>query len=399
MATSFSNAEYVIQRAYKSRSWVEEQFRSKYFRKPAYIGDGDFIVPTEDPAQQRLASVGRGGSVTEPDRIEVRECWYRDGTVVTELARKHIVRVVESPFDHGEFPFIRIVDQLMPHEFYGTGEVHHLEGPQDLINALTNQRVDNVRLKLETVFYGDSRAIDDRADLTIYPGAYIGVNNPNDQPLDQVFRPLDMGDVTSSSYQEVEFWMQVVDRVSAVTAYQTGGDGEALNDTATGVALISEQGNTRFTMKLTVAELTGLGDLYRQYGALIQQFVPEDFIVRIFGPDGVRFKQVEPAALYGAFDIDIEPGSSAQTETLRKQNANEQLQIAAATIDPMTGAPVFNIAAFGEDWVREYGKKDVQRYMAPPPAALPPPEVVDATGTGGDMSQNGNAPVEQMMPA
>jgi hypothetical protein len=384
MATSFEDAEYVIHRMYKPKSWVQARFDNGFFRKPDFFEDEEWqklgFVPEDEPAQMRMSQVDDGGSVTEDDRVEVRECWYRDGTVLYSLDRRIVVRVVKTPFDHGEFPFIRIIDHLMPHEFYGVGEIQHLEGPQDLVNALTNQRVDNVRLKLETVFYGDARAIDDRKSLQVYPGAYIPVNNPNDQPLDQVFRQLDMGDVTSSSYNEVDFWKSVIQEVSAVTSYQTGtGDQENLNETATGVALISEQGNQRFSMKLKMAELTGIQQLYRQYGALIQQFTPEDFIMRIMGPEGPQFKQVEPAALYGAFDYDIEPMSSSQTDTVRQQQAIDLINTALSMQypDPVTGGQttkmLFNMEPFGEDFLLEFHKKNPERYMAPPTPPPPPP--------------------------
>lgn len=374
MSTSFEDAEYVIHRSFKPKSWVDVRIKSGFFVKPDYFDERDLSAALDDPTQRLMSSVGLGGAVTEEDRVEVWECWYRDGVVITTLNRRIIVRVVNNPFDHGEFPFIRIIDHLRPHEFYGDGEVTHLEGVQDLINALTNQRVDNVRLVLEKVFYGSEDAIKDRRDLKLYPGAFIPVNT-GDLPLDQVFRPLDMGDVTNSSYNEVEFWKGIAEQVSGVSPYQTGTDGGAQNDTATGVALISEQGNTRFTMKLKMAELTGIQALYRQYGALIQQFMPDDFVLRIVGPDGVTtFKQVEPAAIYGAFDYDIEGESSAQTETVRKQTQMELFNLALSAVDPVTGQPIFNLQARAEDLLRAFNIKDMERNLAPQQLnpAIPP---------------------------
>ena len=368
MATSMEDATYVIQRSFKPKSWVKARVDSGFFRVPPEFSDADFTKAINEPGRDRLASVDLGGVVTETDRVEVRECWYDDGTVVTSINNQMIVRVVESPFDHGELPFHRIIDHMNAHEFWGVGEVQHLEGPQDLINAMTNQRVDNVRLLMESVFYGDSRALKDRRNLKIYPGAFIPVETDG-QPLDSVFKRLDMGDVTGSSYNEVEFWKRICEQVSGVSPYTSGTDiGAASNTTATGVALISEQGNTRFTMKLKMAELTGLRGIYRQYGALIQQFMPEDFIIRITGPGGVNiFKPVDEAALYGSFDYMVEADSSAQTETVRKQTAMDMFNtaLAAQVPDPATGAltPIFNIPKMGEDLVRSMGKKDISGYM------------------------------------
>jgi len=398
LATSFEDAEFVIQRSFKSRSWCDERFRSGYFRRGDRIGEADYAASLDDPAQQRLASVGLGGSGgldKDNDRIEVWECWYRDGTVVTTLARKAIVRVVANPFDHGGFPYVRILDYMNAHEFWGQGEVQHLEGIQDLINAMTNQRVNEVRLVMNPPWLFDSSVITDAGDLSLAPGKAIGVN-AGQQGLPNVVQRIEMGDITGSAYSEVQFWQDVAEQTSGVSAYQTGTDSESLNDTATGVALISEQGNSRFALKLRIAELTGLRELYRQFGALIQQFTPPDFIMRIQGPDGsMTFAQVEPAALYGAFDYDIESESSTQTETVRKQQAMDGLQVSTTIIDPATGQPVFNVRAMGEDWLRVNGKKDMERYMAPIPEAVPTDPM-----TGEPMAlPPGMAPMNGQVPA
>lgn len=399
MATCMEDATYVIQRSYKPKSWVKARVKNGFFRVPPEFSEADFETAMEEPAQKRLSSVDLGGTLTEMDRVEVRECWYDDGTVVTSLNGRMIVRVVENPFDHGELPFHRVIDHMNAHEFWGVGEVQHLEGPQDLINAMTNQRVDNVRLLMESVFYGDARALKDRRNLKIYPGSFIPVETDG-QPLDSVFKRLDMGDVTASSYNEVDFWKGICEQVSGVSPYTSGTDvGATSNSTATGVALISEQGNTRFTMKLKMAELTGLRSVYRQYGALIQQFMPEDFIIRITGEGGVNvFKPVDEAALYGSFDYAVEADSSAQTETVRKQTAMDMFNtaLAAQIPDPATGAlvPVFNISKMGEDLVRSMGKKDIAGYMyvPPPPPPAPDPSMMPPGQDPSMMGQDPNAP-------
>jgi hypothetical protein len=230
-----------------------------------------------------------------------------------------------------------------------------------------------------------------------------------------------MGDVTNSAYEEVASLEQMAEKISAVTPLTAGLDVPDYNTTATGAALISEQGNTRFSFKVRIAELTGLRRLFRQYGSLIQQFTPEDFQLRIIGPDGrVDFQPIiapqtdaqgnpvmdemgNPVMvnpLEGAFDYDIEAESSTQTETVRKQQSLSLLQTLAALtkIDPMTGqvVPVLNVDALAEDVLRAFDKKDIDRYMRPeqqmpmeqqtggqmPTGALPPELAGLAPGNG-----------------
>jgi hypothetical protein len=78
------------------------------------------------------------------------------------------------------------------------------------------------------------------------------------------------------------------------------------------------------------------------------------------------------------------------------------MNLGMTALDPVTGAGVANIPALWEDTLREYGKKETKRYMAPPPPPMaPPPEVQDATGANMmPPEQNGQGAMPpEMMPA
>jgi hypothetical protein len=377
-AENVEDARYIIHRRWADAEEVKRLVKDGTYHLPEGMSLEQMWSRLEDPKDKRLQEVGLGaGRPDDSEHVaEVWECWRRsDNTVCTILNQKAIVRNVENPFDHGEFPFIRILDHLNPHEFFGTGEVEHLEGIQDAVNAVWNQRIDNERLLLNAMFIYDRNAIKNTNELVSRPGGGIAVDNEHGQPLDQVVQRLEFGDVNGSAYEEVASLIDMSEKISGANGFTAGGDpAESMNQTATGAAIITEQGNTRFTMKAKLAELTGLRALFRQYASLLQQFTPPDMTMRIIGDDGsIDFQPIDVAALEGAFDIDIEAESSTQTESMRKDQSMSLLQI-GAQMARADGSPVFNIDALAEDFLRAWQKKDVARYIAqaPPPMQIDP---------------------------
>lgn len=366
--TDPDDSRYVIHRSIRDAKHVQKLVDEGKYKLPDGMTVESLTSIEEDPAQERMADIERGAGVDQdPTRkpIELLHFWT-DDRLVTLAQRKVIVQVAENPYDHGEKPFIRIVDHLVPGEFWGIGEIEWLEGLQDLRNALTNQRVDNVRLALDQMFVVNPSKLKDRGQLAKRPGGVIEISG--DLPVNDIIQPVVTPDVTGSSYEETERIDNVIERVSGVNDYTMGQNSPDLNDTATGIALISEAGNTRFGHKVRMAELTGFKRLARHFGAIIQQFWPAEKQVRIVGPGGLEeFRPFTWEEVQGALDYNIEAASSTQTESIRQQQSLNLLHELAGLVDPLTGMPMFNIKTLAEDVLASFGKKDFERYFAQPP--------------------------------
>jgi hypothetical protein len=399
-AEDIQSARFVIHRAFREMSEIQRRVRDGIYRFPDNMGPSD-ITNISDPIQDRLASIDlvpSSSNTNDPTRkpVELLEFWTDDGRVITLANRKAILRCHENPFDHGEKPFVRIVDYLAEHEFWGIGEIEPLEGMQDLINALANQRIDNVRLVLNSMFAVNTKHIEDLRDLTPRPGGIV--RTKGDLPAREVIERINLGDVTPSAFQEVQMAEQTVEKVSAVTAYQLGTETEHMNATATGVSLVQEAGATRFTLKSRLAELMGLRDLARQFGGLLIQFTTEQKVVRLLGPQGdVIFQQFDPEAIAGSYDYDIDSESEVQTESQKRADAMSLLQT-LAPLNPMA------IPKLIQDLVEAYGKHDVQSYL--PPGMTPDgqpmpmgPGAATAPGTAGiPMLPPGIQPPQPILP-
>lgn len=414
MGDDVQNCRYVIHRVYRDAEHIREKVKEGFYRVPDKENWKRFFDnKTTNKALQRLAEIERGnGEPSEEgmdkDLFPILEFWTPKFmvSVAGEEAEGILLRAVRNPFAHGEMPFIRVVDHIVPHEFFGVGELEPLEGIQDQLNAIWNARLDNIKLTLNKMYAVVADYMMDPNELVNRPGGVIRMREG--LPLEQVFREIDTGEVTGAAYTEAGELMKMGDQATGVSPYQTGQDSPAYNRTATGVALISEQGNTRFSFKVTLAEHTGYKHLMRQYAAVLQQFLPEDLVLRMkqgeverkmqmaqmaaqqqgqaamaAGADpqmaqglamnvmqqmmtdpntGMPFdpmnawKKITQDSINGRFDFDIEAESSTQTLSMRREQTLSLAQTAMAD-------PYFKPRPIREDLLKEFGRKDPERYL------------------------------------
>lgn len=372
-ATTMEDASYVIHRVYRTREHIEQAAKNGHYHLPDKDKWDSFVRVAYDRwAQRRMSEVGLGSQSFTPTakgtgQIELLEIWT-DELVLTIAGggaadgigggNGYLLRAERNPYAHGEKPFVRIMDHMVPDEFWGIGELEPLEGVQDTINALWNSRIDNVKLVLNKMFAVSIDYLEDESDLVIRPGGVIRLREG--VPIDQALKGIDLGEVTSSSYTEAAEMERLSEKVSGVSAYQTGTDSPALNRTATGVALISEQGNTRFAHKVRISELTGLRKLARQFGAILQQYMPEQMVVRVLGPMGqFLWQTIDAQSIAGAFDYAIEAESASQTESIRREQA-------MGLFNTLVQLPEINRQRLIEDVLETFGRKDTQDYIMTP---------------------------------
>ncbi len=406
-ADDVQSARYVIHRTYREMAYVLKRVEEGVFRLPPNMSVTDLAYIRDDPMALRLGEIGLdGGILNDPTRrpVELLEFWTDDGRVITMANRKAILRAHSNPFTHGMKPFVRIVDNLVPHEFWGQGEIETIEGLQDLTNALVNQRVDNVKITMNATWAVREQSIFDLRDLASKPGQVIRVKG--DVPLQDAVARLPVGDVTSSAFAEAQQTENFIERTTGVSAYQLGTDSPTLNQTATGVNLIQHAGFDRFSLKTRLGEMMGMKQVFRMYGALLQQFAPPQRLVRILGPDGgYLFQSFRPEDIEGALAYDIEAGATNQTEQERRQDAMQLLQLVGTVMPPAIPHLVENV-------LRAFGIKNItdfvpgQLLQMPPGAAMTPGlppggpgSIATPPGTPTTMTPGGPQPAAGALPS
>lgn len=384
-ATSIEDARYVIQRSFRDDVYVKKMLKEGIWHIPPGKDYGDLWSGQTDTLYKLREETKN--AQTDPTR-QLAEIWefWTDTTVLVVLNRTCVVRADENPYEHGSKPFFRIVDYLQEGEFWGVGEIEPIEGMQDVTNALWNQRIDNVRLVLNRMFAFDPDNIWDMRDLKTRPGGGIRVRAKDMNPRD-VIQWIDTPDVTGSIYTEVAEVERMTEKISAVNSYTGGGSDVAqYNQTATGASIITEQGNTRFALKVNIAEMTGLSPLAEMYGSILQQFVPDEMSLRILNEDGQKeWLQITADSIQGGFDYTIEAQSSVVTESVRKEQSMNLLQTFSQIIDPATGQPLLNLTSLAQDVLDAFGIENKMRYApAPPPPPAPMASGVPMGGEPGD---------------
>jgi hypothetical protein len=360
VADSIEAARWVIHRVYRDKQHMEEMFDKGVYHRPDSQEWDRFLQDHSTLKRQALVELGMGTPAQKDvSLIELLEVWTPRSILTVagsgEGGITLLLRAERNPFAHGELPFCRIVDHLVPHEFWGIGELEPLEGIQELLNSLWNSRIDNVKLVLNSMFLAVMDYIEDPSDLQVRPAGIVRVREG--VPLSEAVQPMELGEVTQSSYTEAAELERMTEKVSGVSPYQTGTDSASVNRTATGVALISEQGNTRFAHKVRIAELTGFRRLARQFASIIQQYSPPQISVRLLNEvEGYQFMQIPADAIGGRFDFDIEAESSSQTESIRREQTLSLFQMLAAD-------PYVKPLKMRADVLKVFGRKNVQDYI------------------------------------
>lgn len=374
-AEDLDKARYVVHRTFIPLKEARRRVEEGIYRWPEFDPDGNQSTSEPFPSLDRLSEIGLGSQPLNRKDLEVLEFHTDDGRVITMLNRAVIVRVQRNAYWHRQKPFVRFVDYLMPHEFYGIGEIEIIEGLQDAINATQNRRMDEVLLKLHKPMAGNPDLLVDLRDLGLKPGQFIRTRG--DIPSRDVLHTIDLGDVNTSAYAEVDSLRMNIQEVTGVSNVQQGIE-SAQSETATGTAILQEMGATRFGFKSRLFELEPLKRLGKQFGSILQQFTPEERVVRMLGPQGeVIFDRVDPLAIQGALDYSIETASILQSETVKRDQANALFQ----TLSPLLtsfppGVPLPpGVVALIEDLLEAHGKRDKNRYLqgASPMPALPLP--------------------------
>lgn len=359
-AHDITTARYVVHRTYKPMSYIKRRVAEGVYHWPSNMTETEMTSTYNDPALERLSSIGRQSPNTDPTHrpCELLEFWLDDGRVITMVNRKALLRVQKNPFDHAEKPFIRIVDYLQEHEFWGVGEIEPIEGLQDVQNSLVNARIDNIRLVLNAMFYVNTDHVVDVKDFRSRPGGII--RGRGDWKPEEVFTRIDYGDVTGSAFTESELVERTTEKVSGVSGIQMGIEASNLNNTATGLALATEQGASRFGLKSKLIELMGLGQLGRQYASILQQFMTEERQVRLGAVDPSTgmplFAVFTPDSIQGAIDIRIQAESTTQTESQRQEQKMNLLGLMAQFWPQGVEAAV-------DDVLDSMGIKDKDRFL------------------------------------
>lgn len=301
-------------------------------------------------------------------QVMYRETYIRtdyDGDGIAELRR---VCVVGSDILHNEeieeIPFVAWSPYPQPHKFYGRCPADETTEIQLIKTALMRQMFDNIyTINNNRTFIGRGVNVDDLIDNVI--GGHIRVDadvvgnqvfSAPIQPIGGIIQPV------------IEYLDSSKETRTGFTRYNQGTDANSLNKTATGVRIITAQGNLRVDLiRRNLAEC-GLKPLMLGIHGLMRRHGTKALTVRIRG----KYVQIDPRAWRERADMSVSVGLGSSDKQMQLQGIqllmNEQKQLAQAGL-----AKPRNLYASAMRLTSALGYKDGENYFAEPPEQEPPP--------------------------
>jgi len=196
-----------------------------------------------------------------------------------------VIRDIPNPYFHGQLPIVVGVDYPYPGELYGMGEIEPIDRIQRAINAVLNQRLDNVQLVLRSMWKVRKGGGVDMHTLVSSPGNVITTDDMTAVEAVQV------PDVTGNTFVgTMNYLTAALQNGSGITDYTMGVNTSAnvATDTATGVRLVQQEANAQFKLKIQLFYSMVVEKIANQWKDLRIQFTTEEQKFRIIGKDDVE---------------------------------------------------------------------------------------------------------------
>lgn len=328
------------------------------------------------------------------EQIELIEYWgdvYTDDgecdkNMVVTLLGDECIGYEKCTFWGGK-PFIIGTYSMTGHSPYGYGGVEPTLGLLHQLDTVTNQRLDNLELAINSMWTLKSDGVLEPDDVYTEPGRVFQVSDHNDlQPLQT------QGQAWTVTYQEAGLLESSIDKVFGTGNYINAGQqrsGERV--TATEVAAVRDAGGNRLNIVHNHIESTALIPFLSKVFTLVQQYTDKDQTLRVPG-DG--------AGEYDYFSISPEDVSTPmKLRPIGSDNVIERkafIQDRLEFIQTVTSIPQFaemiDYEKFFGDILQHWGFDEPDSYLVKKEAAST--QAVSPTSVGPD-----GAPLDAMQEA
>lgn len=367
-ARTIEEAKYVIHRVDRD---LDELKKNPNYSKEALARLEKATGQQEDNRWRKLR-LGVEGIVTSDSsrrRFEVLEYhgdWNGEFSIIV-VAGGEVLRAEKNPYPW--IPFTIAIDNKVPHELYGIGEIEPIESLQNELNDIRNQRMDNIKLNLNTMWKVVAGGVQFEDELVSRPGGIIHLTRP-DGLQENVHRPIDGSVFTEESTIKAD-----MEQTSGAGSFLSGLMVSPMGGTGTGVvgsksagalnAMIA-QADKRFSSKVNHFKFA-LQNIGRQFLELDQKYMTKEQMIRVVGPEGTSLVvPILPEDIKHDFDLEIDIDYTDDHE-----KASQDISL----LEALKGVPGFNASMLAADILERVGKKNVQKYLSAPPPAPEPPKI------------------------
>lgn len=241
--------------------------------------------------------------------------WWTMGTelILTDPMPLHQMYPHLRP---GERPFVVGTSTVEAHRNYPAGDVEQAAPIQEEINAVANQRLDNVKLVLnKRYFVRRGSQIDLDALIRNVPGGGVMVNDP-EKDVQVVPTP----DVTGSSYQEQDRLSQDFDELVGGFSMGTIANSKPMNNTKGGMEEMSSSAGAVQDFSVKVFFETWMEPVLKQVVRLEQMYETDDIILAIAAKKGNYFQRF---------------GKNHVTDSILAQDLTVRVNVGIGNTDPV----------------------------------------------------------------
>lgn len=324
-------------------------------------------------------------------KVEVLEYWGDFAFTKTGRAKAALIvialleedqillRLDDNPFQFKFKPFLMANDYPIEGEPYGYGELHHIKGLIEESTALRNARLDVANISLNRVWLVERQAGVNLRELYTGPNKIILTNDLNG------IRPMDMGQVTASSVQDlarIDFDIQNTTEIIN-PRQDVSNVGAAFGSTATGVNFLAGKSNLRLLTKARLLQDTFFRPLADMMNWFNRDLVTDDMFYRVSGEDSPNpYRTISPDAFLTR--VDFKPNSAPDKLTMdeKKGNMGYFLQTVGQIVKVK---PDINIKF--EELIKDIAKMSgfphPEKYIGPPTTTIfqtPQGQVLDNKG-------------------
>lgn len=386
--------EFAIHRTWRSRAYLRKMVETGAWRN-LEAGDIDSIEPSHPSEWDKVTQMrleARGFADLDKRSNTLHEVWeYHDSEqMITVLDNEIVVASGPCPYWRTGLPFSIYRPTKVPGELPGIGEVEPIEDLQREMNELRTQRRDNAVLVLNKPFaYWDGLVDPDEIRF----GAGSLIPTPGDPR--ELIRPLDVGDIPGSGYQEAAEIQSDIQRVSGISDPASGGGSDQASfATATGAQLIHQATSVRIAQKAKRLRLELVKQTARKYHAMNQQKIRSNRQVRLpdvqaMQEEGAeekwRWLTIGPEELMGNFEFYVED-SEPENIPQRRQDGQMKMQM-------LGQHPAIEQRKILVSVMRDLGIEHPETYLAPPGPKFP---AIDPNKVGQILVENFQIPPDQV---
>jgi hypothetical protein len=294
-ASSLANMRWFIYRTFKTMDELKsENFMrgNNYYqnldklevlmkeRKNSNAGEISSDMVYREHRRMMLSTQELHGADNSNPEVVVLRRFTKDRWVDVIPEYNLVIRDIENPYFHGELPIAYGVDYPYPGELYGIGEIEPIDRVQRAINAVLNQRLDNVQLALRNMWKVKKNSGVDMHTLISSPGNIITTDDMT--AIEAFVTP----DVTGNAFVgTMNYLTAALQNGSGITDYTMGINTSAnvATDTATGVRLVQQEANAQIKLKIQLFYKMVIERIANQWKDLRIQFTTEEQKLRIIG--------------------------------------------------------------------------------------------------------------------